>query len=76
MLQLIGNLARPRMALSSNAAVPAVQVCLEAPQEATVREVTLDGQELYAQQLTMSDNVTRLAQRIDFQDQGTFQGYG
>ena len=58
------------MALSSNSAVPAVQVCVEAPQETSVREVTLDGQEIYAPQLTMSDNLTRLAQRIDFGDQG------
>ena len=58
------------MALSSNSAVPAVQVCVEAPQETAVREVTLDGQEIYAPQLTMSDNLTRLAQRIDFGDQG------
>ena len=59
------------MALSSNTAVPTVQICVETPQEATVREVTLDGQEIYAQQLTMSENLTRLAQRIDFGDQGT-----
>ena len=58
------------MALSSNTSVPSVPICVEAPQEATVREVTLDGQEIYAQQLTMSDNLTRLAQRIDFGDQG------
>ena len=58
------------MALSNNNTVAAVQVCVEAPQEATVREVTLDGQEIYAQQLTMSDNLTRLAQRIDFDNQG------
>ena len=64
------------MALSSNTAVPTVQICVEAPQEATVREVTLDGQELYAQQLTMSDNLTRLSQRIDFGDQGILRFRG
>ena len=64
------------MALSSNAAVPSVLIRVEAPQEALIREVTLEGQEIYAQQLTMSDNLTRLAQRIDFGDQGEGKGRG
>ncbi|XP_015924688.1 mediator of RNA polymerase II transcription subunit 17 [Parasteatoda tepidariorum] len=43
-----------------------VQVCVEAQQEYQVQEITYDGQEIYSQPLSMSENLTRLAHKIDF----------
>ncbi|GFY71993.1 mediator of RNA polymerase II transcription subunit 17 [Trichonephila inaurata madagascariensis] len=41
-------------------------VCIEAQQEYLVQEITYDGQEIYTQPLSMSENLTRLAHKIDF----------
>ncbi|KAG8180030.1 hypothetical protein JTE90_026632 [Oedothorax gibbosus] len=43
-----------------------VNVCVEAHQEYQVQEITYDGQEIYAQPLSMSENLSRLANKIDF----------
>ncbi|XP_070179777.1 mediator of RNA polymerase II transcription subunit 17-like isoform X2 [Littorina saxatilis] len=43
-----------------------VKVSVEALQEHQIQEVTLDGQEIYVQQLSMSENLTKLAHKIDF----------
>ncbi|KFM59411.1 Mediator of RNA polymerase II transcription subunit 17, partial [Stegodyphus mimosarum] len=43
-----------------------VHVCVEAHQEYQVQEITYDGQEIYTQPLSMSENLTRLAHKIDF----------
>ncbi|GIY70326.1 mediator of RNA polymerase II transcription subunit 17, partial [Caerostris darwini] len=43
-----------------------VNVCIEAHQEYQVQEITYDGQEIYSQPLSMSENLTRLAHKIDF----------
>lgn len=56
------------MALSNNSSVPSVPICIEAPQESLIQEVTLDGQEIYVQPLSMSENLARLAHRIDFSE--------
>ncbi|KAH9382624.1 hypothetical protein HPB48_023172 [Haemaphysalis longicornis] len=44
----------------------AVSVCVEACQEYQVQEITYDGQEVYVQPCSMSENLTKLAQKIDF----------
>ncbi|KAH7973152.1 hypothetical protein HPB52_022158 [Rhipicephalus sanguineus] len=43
-----------------------VAVCVEACQEYQVQEITYDGQEVYVQPCSMSENLTKLAQKIDF----------
>ncbi|KAK7506883.1 hypothetical protein BaRGS_00001734 [Batillaria attramentaria] len=43
-----------------------VKVSVEALQEHRIQEVGLDGEEKYVQQLSMSENLTRLAHKIDF----------
>ncbi|XP_069828087.1 mediator of RNA polymerase II transcription subunit 17 [Dendropsophus ebraccatus] len=45
---------------------PAVQISIESSAEKQVQEVGLDGSETYVQPLSMSQNLARLAQRIDF----------
>jgi len=44
----------------------AVNVSLEVADEYQVQDITFDGQEKYIQPLSMSENMTKLAQRIDF----------
>lgn len=51
------------------AGVPAVQISIESSAEKQVQEVGLDGSETYVQPLSMSQNLARLAQRIDFQQE-------
>ncbi|CAI5773383.1 mediator of RNA polymerase II transcription subunit 17 [Podarcis lilfordi] len=46
--------------------VPAVRISIESACEKHVQEVGLDGSETYLQPLSMSQNLARLAQRIDF----------
>ncbi|XP_043928132.1 mediator of RNA polymerase II transcription subunit 17 [Protopterus annectens] len=46
--------------------VPAVRISIESANEKQIQEVSLDGLETYMQPLTMSQNLARLAQRIDF----------
>uniref|UniRef100_A0A6I8NY06 Mediator of RNA polymerase II transcription subunit 17 n=1 Tax=Ornithorhynchus anatinus TaxID=9258 RepID=A0A6I8NY06_ORNAN len=48
------------------AGVPAVRISIESACEKQVQEVGLDGTETYLQPLSMSQNLARLAQRIDF----------
>lgn len=48
------------------AGVPAVRISIESACEKQVQEVGLDGSETYLQPLSMSQNLARLAQRIDF----------
>ncbi|XP_025908719.1 mediator of RNA polymerase II transcription subunit 17 [Nothoprocta perdicaria] len=48
------------------AGVPAVRISIESACEKQVQEVALDGSETYLQPLSMSQNLARLAQRIDF----------
>ncbi|KAG1652190.1 Mediator of RNA polymerase II transcription subunit 17 [Nymphon striatum] len=43
-----------------------VNVCVEAPLEFPVQEITYDGQEILSQPMSMSDNLTKLAHKIDF----------
>ncbi|CAN8000590.1 unnamed protein product [Ixodes hexagonus] len=43
-----------------------VSVSVEAGQEFQVQEITYDGQEVYVQPCSMSENLTKLAQKIDF----------
>lgn len=45
---------------------PAVHVSIESSCEKQVQEVALDGTETYVPPLSMSQNLSRLAQRIDF----------
>ncbi|KAG8584565.1 hypothetical protein GDO81_004664 [Engystomops pustulosus] len=45
---------------------PAVQISIESSAEKQIQEVGLDGSETYVQPLSMSQNLARLAQRIDF----------
>ncbi|KAG8453009.1 hypothetical protein GDO86_004715 [Hymenochirus boettgeri] len=50
---------------------PPVRISIETSSEKQVQEVGLDGSETYLQPLSMSQNLARLAQRIDFsQDSG------
>ncbi|XP_015265764.1 PREDICTED: mediator of RNA polymerase II transcription subunit 17 [Gekko japonicus] len=46
--------------------VPSVRISIESASEKHVQEVGLDGSETYLQPLSMSQNLARLAQRIDF----------
>ncbi|XP_018412314.1 PREDICTED: mediator of RNA polymerase II transcription subunit 17 [Nanorana parkeri] len=48
---------------------PPVQISIESSAEKQVQEVGLDGSETYVQPLSMSQNLARLAQRIDFQQE-------
>ncbi|KAK7791432.1 hypothetical protein R5R35_014455 [Gryllus longicercus] len=43
-----------------------VSISVEAPIENQIQEITYDGQELYQSPLSMSENLARLAQKIDF----------
>ncbi|XP_026315271.1 mediator of RNA polymerase II transcription subunit 17 [Hyposmocoma kahamanoa] len=43
-----------------------VSISIEAPIENQIQEITYDGQEIYQAPLSMSENLTRLAQKIDF----------
>ncbi len=43
---------------------------IEPPAENTVMEVTYDGQEVVQPPLTMSENLSRLARKIDFVQDG------
>lgn len=45
---------------------PAVRVSIESSCEKQVQEVSLDGLETYVPPLSMSQNLAKLAQRIDF----------
>ena len=45
---------------------PAVRVSIESSCEKQVQEVALDGTETYVPPLSMSQNLAKLAQRIDF----------
>lgn len=45
---------------------PAVRVSIESTCEKQVQEVALDGTETYVPPLSMSQNLAKLAQRIDF----------
>lgn len=45
---------------------PAVTVSIESSCEKQVQEVALDGTETYVPPLSMSQNLAKLAQRIDF----------
>lgn len=45
---------------------PAVRVSIESSCERQVQEVSLDGMETYVPPLSMSQNLAKLAQRIDF----------
>lgn len=46
--------------------VPAVRISIESSCEKQVQEVALDGTETYVPPLSMSQNLSKLAQRIDF----------
>ncbi|XP_065209478.1 mediator of RNA polymerase II transcription subunit 17 [Planococcus citri] len=43
-----------------------VNVSVETPSESIIQEITYDGQEIYQPPLSMSENLIRLAQKIDF----------
>lgn len=43
-----------------------VNISVEAGQEYQVQEINYDGQEVYVQPCSMSENLTKLAQKIDF----------
>lgn len=45
---------------------PSVRVSIESSCEKQVQEVALDGTETYVPPLSMSQNLAKLAQRIDF----------
>ncbi|ESP02795.1 hypothetical protein LOTGIDRAFT_111028 [Lottia gigantea] len=47
-------------------AVPSVTVSVEPVIENKIQEVKLDGQEIYVAPLSMSENLTKLAHKIDF----------
>lgn len=51
---------------ASMSGVRAVRISIESACEKQVQEVGLDGTETYLQPLSMSQNLARLAQRIDF----------
>ncbi|XP_050038305.1 mediator of RNA polymerase II transcription subunit 17 isoform X1 [Dermacentor andersoni] len=51
---------------NSSGSGSSVAVCVEACQEYQVQEITYDGQEVYVQPCSMSENLTKLAQKIDF----------
>ncbi|KAM9219691.1 mediator of RNA polymerase II transcription subunit 17 isoform 2-T2 [Dugong dugon] len=56
----------PHAATASMSGVRAVRISIESACEKQVQEVGLDGTETYLQPLSMSQNLARLAQRIDF----------
>lgn len=56
----------PRAHAASMSGVRAVRISIESACEKQVQEVGLDGTETYLQPLSMSQNLARLAQRIDF----------
>ncbi|XP_050542328.1 mediator of RNA polymerase II transcription subunit 17 [Daktulosphaira vitifoliae] len=43
-----------------------VNISIETPAENIIQEISYDGQEVYQPPLSMSDNLSKLAQRIDF----------
>ncbi|GFN98998.1 mediator of RNA polymerase ii transcription subunit 17 [Plakobranchus ocellatus] len=47
-------------------AAPSVNVCVEAALENPIQEVKYDGQEVYVAPLTMSENLSKLAHKINF----------
>lgn len=47
-------------------ATPSVNVCVESVIENQIQEVTYDGQEIYVAPLSMSENLSKLAYKIDF----------
>lgn len=53
-------------AAANMSGVRAVRISIESACEKQVQEVGLDGTETYLQPLSMSQNLARLAQRIDF----------
>ncbi|KAF5902992.1 mediator of RNA polymerase II transcription subunit 17, partial [Clarias magur] len=57
---------RNPMNKTSMSGVPAVHVSIESSCERQVQEVSLDGTETYVPPLSMSQNLAKLAQRIDF----------
>lgn len=56
----------PLVDAASMSGVRAVRISIESACEKQVQEVGLDGTETYLQPLSMSQNLARLAQRIDF----------
>lgn len=58
------------------AGVPAVQVSIESSCEKQVQEVALDGTETYVPPLSMSQNLAKLAERIDFSQGSDSDGEG
>ena len=55
---------------------PAVRVSIESSCEKQVQEVSLDGMETYVPPLSMSQNLAKLAQRIDFGQGSDSDGEG
>lgn len=55
---------------------PAVQISIESSAEKQIQEVGLDGSETYVQPLSMSQNLARLAQRIDFGQDSDEEAHG
>jgi mediator of RNA polymerase II transcription subunit 17 len=53
-------------AVNMSGSGPAVRVSIESSCEKQVQEVSLDGMETYVPPLSMSQNLAKLAQRIDF----------
>ncbi|CAH0386662.1 unnamed protein product [Bemisia tabaci] len=43
-----------------------VNISVEAPIESQIQEITYDGQEIYQAPLSMSENLAKMAQKIDF----------
>lgn len=56
----------PQVQLLKMSGGPAVRVSIESTCEKQVQEVALDGTETYVPPLSMSQNLAKLAQRIDF----------
>lgn len=54
------------MSSFNNTNALATPVSIEAADEYQVQEISYDGTEKYVQPLSMSENMTKLAQRIDF----------
>ncbi|XP_054262891.1 mediator of RNA polymerase II transcription subunit 17-like isoform X2 [Macrosteles quadrilineatus] len=48
-----------------------VNISVEAPIENQIQEITYDGQEIYQTPLSMSENLAKLAQKIDFSKTAT-----
>lgn len=51
---------------SQEKSVPSVNLSIEALTESKIQEITLDGRESYYRPLTMSENLCKLATKIDF----------